>query len=191
MDKVKEVEKKKHEPAAKQPEASPAEPSPAAEKEQVPAEDAEREALRAECEALKAEAEDLKRKWYAVSAEYENYRKRTAGDSARRYLEGRSDVVKGLFPIADNLERALQSCGDEATRKGIGMVQASFEALLKAEQIEPIDPLGKEFDAEECEAIMLADPSEGEVSGTVKQVCRKGYKQNGRVLRYAQVIVIK
>ncbi len=142
-------------------------------------------------EVAKAEAEDFKRKWYSVTAEYENYRKRTARESARRYEEGRADVVCKLFPIADNLERALASCNDEATKKGISMVTASFEALLKEEKIEPIDPLGKEFDAEECEAIMAVDPEEGEESGTVKQVYRKGYKQNGKVLRYAQVVVIR
>lgn len=144
-----------------------------------------------EIEQLKAEAEDCKRKWYAVTAEYENYRRRTALDSARRYAEGRADVVKGLFPIADNLERALSSCTDEATKKGISMVVASFENLLKEEKIEPLDPLGKPFDAETCEAILAVEPGEGEESGTVKQVYRKGYLQNGKVLRYAQVVVIK
>ncbi len=142
-------------------------------------------------EVAKAEAEDFKRKWYSVTAEYENYRKRTAREGARRYEEGRADVVGKLFPIADNLERALAVCSDEATRKGISMVTASFENLLKEEKIEIIDPLGKEFDAEECEAIMAVDPEEGEVSGTVKQVYRKGYKQSGKVLRYAQVVVIR
>lgn len=144
-----------------------------------------------ELAAAKAEAEDLKRKWYSVTAEYENYRKRTARESARRYEEGRADVVCKLFPIADNLERALAACNDEATKKGISMVTASFQNLLKEEKIETIDPLGCEFDAEECEAIMAVEPSEGETSGTVKQVYQKGYKQNGKVLRYAQVVVIK
>lgn len=144
-----------------------------------------------ELSALKAQAEDFKRKWYSVTAEYENYRKRTARDSARRYEEGRADVVCKLFPIADNLERALEACRDEATKKGISMVTASFQNLLKEEKIEVVDPVGQEFDAEECEAIMAVDPGEGETSGTVKQVYRKGYKQNGKVLRYAQVVVIK
>ncbi len=160
---------------------------PAEEAGQTPAE----ETPDGELAAAKAEAEDFKRKWYLVSAEYENYRKRTARESARRYEEGRADVVCKLFPIADNLERALSVCNDEATKKGISMVTASFEALLKEEKIEAIDPLGCEFDAEECEAIMAVDPAEGEKSGTVKQVYRKGYKQNGKVLRYAQVVVIK
>ena len=142
-------------------------------------------------EQLIAEAEDFKRKWYSVTAEYENYRKRTAADSARRYAEGRADVVSKLFPIADNLERALQSCADEATKKGISMVVASFENLLKEEKIEVIDPLGEPFDAEKCEAIMALDAQDGEESGIVKQVYQKGYIQNGKVLRYAQVVVTK
>lgn len=139
----------------------------------------------------RAEAEENKRKWYSVAAEYENYRKRTAQDSARRYREGRADVVKGLFPIADNLERALGACADEGTKKGIQMVLTSFKALLKEEGIEEIDPTGKAFDAEECEAILASDPEEGEESGTVKQVLQKGYRQNGKVLRYAQVVVVR
>ena len=142
-------------------------------------------------EQLLAEAEDFKRKWYSVTAEYENYRKRTAAESARRYADGRADVVSKLFPIADNLDRALQSCADEATKKGISMVVASFENLLKEEKIEVIDPLGEPFDAEKCEAIMALDAQDGEESGIVKQVYQKGYIQNGRVLRYAQVVVTK
>lgn len=139
----------------------------------------------------KAEAEDFKRKWYSVTAEYENYRKRTANTGAQRYAEGRADVVSKLFPVADTLELALAACSDEATKKGIGMVIASFEKILSDEKISVIDPVGQPFDAEKCEAIMALDPQEGEESGTVKQVYRKGYEQNGKILRYAQVVVIK
>lgn len=149
------------------------------------------ETVISETDKLRAEAEDYKRKWYSVTAEYENYRKRTANESGRRYSEGRADVVSKLFPIADNLDRALLSCNDEATKKGISMVIGSFENLLKEEKIEVIDPLGEEFDAEKCEAIMALDPVEGEESGVVKQVYQKGYIQNGKVLRYAQVVVTK
>ncbi len=154
-----------------------------------PAED--KNPLAAEIEQARAEAEDLKRKWYAVTAEYENYRKRTASQSAQRYCEGRADVVSKLFPIADNLERALAACTDEGTKKGIQMVKAAFDKILEEEKIVVIDPVGQPFDAEKHEAIMAADPAEGEESGTVKQVYLKGYEQNGKVLRFAQVIVVK
>lgn len=141
-------------------------------------------------EAL-AQAEDFKRKWYSVTAEYENYRRRTQNQSAQRYQEGRADVVSKLFPIADNLARAHAAASDEATKKGIEMVISAFEKVLSEEKITEINPVGEPFDAEKCEAIMAVDPAEGEESGTVKQVYQKGYEQNGKVLRYAQVIVIK
>ncbi len=196
-----EKKKKEHEAASeekksKRPEGEAEEPSrqDGAEKPQQtedPKQAEEAPKATDELAAARAEAEDYKRKWYSVTAEYDNYRKRTARESARRYEEGRADVVVKLFPIADNLDRALAVCKDESVAKGIAMVKASFEALLKDEKIETIDPLGEEFDAEECEAIMAVDPAEGEKSGTVKQVYQKGYKQNGKVLRYAQVVVIK
>lgn len=145
----------------------------------------------AELEQAIADAEEYKRKWYAVTAEYENYRRRTANQSAQRYLEGRADVITGILPIADNLERALQSCTDEGTRKGIEMVMKSFDKLLETEKITVIDPVSQPFDAEKHEAIMAVDAQEGEESGTVKQVYLKGYEREGKVLRFAQVIVIK
>ncbi len=136
-------------------------------------------------------AEDFKRKWYSVTAEYENYRKRTALTRQQSYAEGKADVVSKLFPIADNLDRALQSCQDEKTKKGISMVISSFEKVLEEEKIEVICPVGEEFSAEKCEAILAVEAEAGEVSGTVKQVFLKGYEQNGKVLRFAQVSVVK
>lgn len=144
-----------------------------------------------ETDPLRAEADDLKRKWYAVTAEYENYRKRTANIKQEAYLEGRADIIKKLFPIGDNLDRAIKSCHDETTKKGIEMVLSAYEKLLESENITVIDPLGKPFDPNECEAIMAVDAAEGQESGIVTEVYVKGYAQNDKVLRYAQVIVTK
>ncbi len=161
--------------------------------EQQPAAEqpAEPSAEQADAAVFQAQAEDFKRKWYAVTAEYENYRRRTANDAARRYREGRADVVSKLFPIADNLGRALAACGDEATRRGIELVVKAFEKILEEEKIAVIDPVGAPFDAEKHEAIMAVDPREGEESGTVREVYLKGYEQEGKVLRFAQVVVVK
>lgn len=163
------------------------EPSPAPEMPAPP--DAEQ--LQAELDKAIASAEDYKRKWYSVSAEYENYRKRTASTRSQAYTEGRSDVVVKLFPIADSLERALASCSDENTKQGIAMVLKNFEQLLADEHITAIAPVGEPFDAGRCEAILAVDPKEGEESGIVKEVYAKGYEQNGKVLRFAQVLVTK
>lgn len=142
-----------------------------------------------EIEKALAEAEECKRKWYAVTAEYENYRRRTQTQSAQRYQEGRNDVVASLFPIGDNLERALAACADENTKQGLDMVLKAFKKVLEGEGVEEIDPVGQPFNADVMEAIMAMPAADGEESGLVKQVYVKGYKKGDKVLRYAQVIV--
>ncbi len=136
-----------------------------------------------------AEAEESKRKWYAVTAEYENYRRRTQNQAAQRYQEGRNDVVSALFPIGDNLERALTACTDENTKQGLDMILKAYKKVLEGENVVEIDPVGQPFNANEMEAIMAMPAADGEDSGIVKQVYVKGYKKGEKVLRYAQVIV--
>lgn len=136
-----------------------------------------------------AEAEESKRKWYAVTAEYENYRRRTQNQSAQRYADGRNDVIAALFPIGDNLERAMSSCVDENTKQGLDMILKTYKKVLEGEGVEEIDPVGQPFDAAVAEAIMAMPCADGEESGIVKQVYVKGYKKGDKILRYAQVIV--
>ena len=145
--------------------------------------------LQEELDKAVAESEENKRKWYAVTAEYENYRRRTQNQAAQRYAEGRNDVIASLFPIGDNLERALATCSDENTKKGLEMVLASYKKVLEGEGVEEIDPVGQPFNADTMEAIMAMPCADGEEAGTVKQVYVKGYKKGDKVLRYAQVIV--
>ncbi len=145
--------------------------------------------LQEELDKAVAEAEESTRKWYAVTAEYENYRRRTQNQAAQRYQDGRNDVVSALFPIGDNLERAIAACADEKTKEGLDMVLKSFKKVLENEGVEEIDPVGKAFDADTMEAIMAMPAEEGEESGMVKQAYLKGYKKGDKVLRYAQVIV--
>ena len=142
-----------------------------------------------ELEKALAEAEESTRKWYAVTAEYENYRRRTQNQAALRYQEGRNDVIASLFPIGDNLERAMSACTDENTKQGLDMVLKSFKKVLEGEGVEEIDPVGQPFNADTMEAIMAMPCADGEEAGIVKQVYVKGYKKADKVLRYAQVIV--
>lgn len=193
---VKETKRKTGEAAAEVP--VPAQEAEQAENVQaeLPAEEAavpeaDCAKLQADLEKAKGEADDFKKKWYSVSAEYDNYRRRTALTRSQAYAEGRSAVVVKLFPIADSLERALAACADEGTKKGVQMVLKNFSKLLEEEKITPIAPVGEPFDATRCEAILAVDPQEGEESGIVKEVYAKGYEQDGKVLRFAQVLVTK
>ena len=161
--------------------------SPETENEEIKAE--EELVPKSELEKVQAESDDFKRKWYNVTAEYENYRKRTAATKTSAYLDGKADILLKILPVADNLERALLSVKDDKTKEGIEMVLRNFLKVLENEDIEPINPVGEPFDPTFAEAIMASPAEEGEEKGIVKTVCLKGYKRKDKVLRFAQVIV--
>ena len=144
-----------------------------------------------ELEQAQALAEDYKRKWYSVSAEYDNYRKRNAMGLSRAYSDGVAEAVVKLLPVADNFGYALDSASDEKTRAGIDKVIKSFNSILSSMGIEEI-PLeaGDEFDESVAEAVMNFPAEEGEKPNTVKQVIKKGYRSGEKVIRFAQVAVI-
>ena len=98
-------------------------------------------------------------------------------------------MISSLFPIGDNLERALAACTDENTKQGLDMILKSYKKVFEGEGVEEIDPIGQAFNADTMEAIMAMPAADGEESGLVKQVYVKGYKKGEKVLRYAQVIV--
>ena len=165
---------------AEQPEGATAQDAAQPAAENVPAEPSAQQLEESLSKAL-SDAEDYKKKWYSVSA----------SARSQAYTEGRSDVIVKLFPIADSLERALTACADDKTREGIAMVLKNFEKLLEGEHVTAIAPVGEPFDAARCEAILAVDPKEGEESGIVREVYAKGYEQNGKILRFAQVLVTK
>lgn len=144
-----------------------------------------------ELEQAKALAEDYKRKWYAVSAEYDNYRKRNAMGLSRAYSDGVAEAIVKLLPIADTFGYALDSVKDEKTRAGIDKVIKSFNSILSSMGVEEIAvKAGDPFDEETMEAIMNFPAEKGEKPNTVKQVIKKGYRSGEKVIRFAQVSVI-
>lgn len=149
------------------------------------------EAEVSELEKAQALAEDYKRKWYAVSAEYDNYRKRNAMGLSRAYADGVAEAVVKLLPVADNFGYALDSAADEKTRAGIDKVIKSFKSILSSMGVEEI-PLeaGDDFDESVAEAVMNFPAEEDEKPNTVKQVIKKGYRSGEKVIRFAQVSVI-
>lgn len=146
------------------------------------------EKLKEELAKAQAETADYKDKWMRSVAEFDNFRKRNEAARRNAYLDGKGDVLLKIFPIGDNLERALLSC-DEQTKKGIEMVLRSFKKLLEDEGIEEINPVDEEFDPTFCEAIMSEPAADGVEAGYVKEVFLKGYKRGDKVLRFAQVKV--
>ena len=143
-----------------------------------------------ELEKAQALAEDYKRKWYSVSAEYDNYRKRNQASVSKAYADGAAEAVLKLLPVADNFGYALDGASDEKTRAGIEKVIKSFNTVLSSLGVEEIAiAAGAPFDESEMEAVMNFPCEEGEKPNTVKQVLKKGYKSGDKVIRFAQVTV--
>lgn len=141
-------------------------------------------------EKLKEQCEDYKRKWYAVSAEYDNFRKRNSASVSKAYKDGIADTVLKILPVADNFGYALLSASDEKTKAGIDKVIKSFNTILSSFGVEEIEvEAGAPFDESFMEAVMNLPCEGGEKPNTVKQVVKKGYKAGDRVIRYAQVMV--
>ena len=143
-----------------------------------------------ELEKAQALAEDYKRKWYSVAAEYDNYRKRTLTQASQSYEAGKAEAILKLLPVSDTFGYALDSAKDDATRAGIDKIIKNFNAILASLGVEEV-PLkaGDAFDETVAEAVMNVPCGEGEQPNTVKLVLKKGYRQNGKVIRFAQVSV--
>tara|TARA_Y100000588_G_C14280020_1_gene936575 strand:+ start:4342 stop:4848 length:507 start_codon:yes stop_codon:yes gene_type:complete len=122
-----------------------------------------------------------------ISAEFENFKKRTQRDQARWSEVTKENVLKDLLPFVDDFERALSQ--ESSEHAGITMLHQSLLKLLEKNNIKPMVDY-QNFDPEFHEAVMQVDSSEHE-SGYIVEVFRKGFMIQDRVLRPAQVSVAK
>ena len=135
----------------------------------------------------------LEDKYLRLAAEYDNYRKRTLKEKSDLLLHGGEKTLSALLPVVDDLERARQhidtSDSIEALKEGIALIQTKFEAYLKAQGVEPMDPVGKPFNMSEQQAVATVPATEEYAAGIVMDCTKRGYKLHDKVLRYADVVV--
>ena len=140
---------------------------------------------------LEKQADEYKQSWYRTAADFENFKKRNNETRANAYLDGKFDVLKSILPIGDGLDRALATVQDEKTKIGIELLVKQFNETLKNIGIEEINPVGEVFDPNIHEAIFQTECDDAENSGKIQSVFKKGYSLNGKMIRYAQVVVYK
>lgn len=133
-----------------------------------------------------------KDKYTRLSAEFDNYRKRTLKEKIELMASAGEDVIKALLPVLDDLDRALlamQTAQDvAAVREGVELISHKLRETLRAKGVAEIEALGQELDTDLHEAIARI-PSEKCNSGKVVDVAQKGYKLNDKVIRHAKVAV--
>ncbi len=127
-----------------------------------------------------------------LAAEFENFKKRALKekDDVRKY--GAESLLKDFFPVADNLERALDHAEQHDPKQvidGVRLVQKMFESAFAKHGITIFSALGQPFDPSLHEAMMQADSDKP--AGTVIQEMARGYKLHERLVRPAAVVVAR
>jgi molecular chaperone GrpE len=158
------------------------------------AEKSESEKLHDAIKDLQKEKDELFGKLQRVSADYINFQKRTAKQTADTIAYEKEKIIKTLLPALDNFEHTLQNAhsaeNTDVLVKGIRIIYDQILGILKSHGVEHIKALGEKFDPALHEVIMQrAEPEKEE--NVVLEEFQKGYKLNGRVIRPSRVIVNK
>ena len=126
-----------------------------------------------------------------ITADFDNYRKRTNAVRAEAMDDGIREAVAVVLPSLDNLDRAMAAMAgaDENLLKGVEMVKRGLLIDLEKIGVEEVPALGEVFDPELHEAVMRSEAAEGEEDGQIVEVFTKGYRARGKVIRYALVRV--
>ncbi|CUU46078.1 nucleotide exchange factor GrpE [Clostridium beijerinckii] len=137
---------------------------------------------------LREELDATKDRLLRLTAEYDNYRKRTAKEKEGIYSDAYVDVLKEIVPILDNLERAVAADGSiEDLKKGIEMTIKGCKDSFAKLGVEEIDATG-EFDPNLHNAVMhIEDEELGK--NVVAEVFQKGYKKDDKIIRHTMVKV--
>ena len=198
-----EETKQPAEETPEEPQEAPQEEAPPAE-ERVPDEKAEKAArgkkkkektytLTREQKAAELAArqlESVKDQFVRLTAEYDNYRKRTAKEKDNLYQDAKADTIKEFLAVYDNLERAVATEGDEDSphKKGLEMIFHQYQEILKKLGVTEIEAQGQPFDPEKHNAVMhIDDENLGE--NVVSQVFQAGFLLGDKVIRHAIVQV--
>ena len=134
--------------------------------------------------------DSVKDQFVRLTAEYDNYRKRTTKEKDNIYQDAKADTVKAFLDVYDNLERAAAAEGGEDSphKKGLEMIFAQYKEILKKLGVEEISAKGQPFDPEKHNAVMhIDDENFGE--NEVAQVFQAGFQMGDKVIRYAIVQV--
>ena len=186
------IEKDVEQPAA---EEQPVEGEAQQEAEEPEKELTPEEKLQAEVEKLQAEQEEMKDKYLRLSAEFDNYRKRTMKEKAELILNGGEKAFKAILPVIDDMERALatmQKATDvDAVKEGVDLIYNKFIQILGQNGVHAIDTKEKELDTDFHDAIAIIDAPSEELKGKILDCVETGYTLNDKVIRHAKVVVGK
>ncbi len=142
---------------------------------------------------LEEKIDDLNDKYLRLFSEFDNYRKRTMKEKVELRGTAAEDMMLGLLPILDDFDRALQVIEeakvDKNFKEGIVLIFNKFITFLTQKGLEQMKAIGEECDTDYHEAITNIPAPSPDMKGKVVDEVEKGYILNGKVIRYAKVVV--
>ena len=149
--------------------------------------------VKSDVEKMAEEAAQWRDKYVRLSAEFDNYRKRTIKEKMELVSSAGEDVIKSLLPVMDDLERALaateKSTDVEAVREGVVLISNKLRDTLRGKGLVEIDAFGQELDTDFHEAVAKIPAPEETQKGKIVDVVQKGYKLHDKVIRHSKVVV--
>ena len=151
------------------------------------------EELEKELETAQETIEEQKDKYLRLSAEFDNYRKRTMKEKAELILNGGEKSLSSILPVVDDFERAIKTMETatdvQAVKEGVELIYNKFMATLAQNGVKVIETKDQPLNPDYHEAIaVIPAPSEAQ-KGKILDCVQTGYTLNDKVLRHAKVVV--
>ena len=151
------------------------------------------EELEKELETAQETIEEQKDKYLRLSAEFDNYRKRTMKEKAELILNGGEKSLSSILPVLDDFERAIKTMETatdvQAVKEGVELIYNKFMATLAQNGVKVIETKDQPLNTDYHEAIaVIPAPSEAQ-KGKILDCVQTGYTLNDKVLRHAKVVV--
>ncbi len=153
----------------------------------------ESEALKKETESLQQKLNEANDKFLRLFSEFDNYRKRVAKERIELTKTASESIINSLLPVLDDLERAAEMTVDsdttECSFEGLKLIYNKFKSILRQKGVEEISAVGEDFNTDYHDAVTHIPAKDKKEKGKIVEEIQKGYSLNGKVIRYARVIV--
>ena len=153
------------------------------------------EQLEKELEDAQAVIEEQKDKYLRLSAEFDNYRKRTMKEKAELILNGGEKSISSILPVIDDFERAIKTMETakdvKAVKEGVELIYNKFMAVMAQNGVKVIETKDQPLDTDYHEAIAVIPAPSEEQKGKILDCVQTGYTLNDKVIRHAKVSLVK
>lgn len=137
--------------------------------------------------------EEQNDKYLRLSAEFDNYRKRTLKEKAELILNGGEKSLSSILPVVDDFERAIKTMETatdvNAVKEGVELIYNKFMSVLAQNGVKVIETKEHPLDTDFHEAIAMIPAPAEELKGKIIDCVQTGYTLNDKVLRHAKVVV--